>query len=149
MGGMLPPKVILTTTDFSDASQPGLLAAARLAQSARAELHVLYVEETMLAEAAKHSGIDIAGTTSDELTTFVGSVLPKGAPAPRLHVSSGDPAAAILDSAAKLGADLIVMASHGRTGVGRAVFGSVAEGVLRRTPVPVLVIPDEYRESAG
>src|SRR5687768_15566560 len=142
---MLPPKVLLTTTDFSDASQPGLLAAAQLARATGAALHVLYVEDTMLAEAARHSNLDIAGQTSDELTKFVDSLLPKGSPAARLHVASGDAVDVILDQASKLGADVIVMASHGRTGVGRAVFGSITEGVLRRTAIPVLVVPDEYR----
>jgi nucleotide-binding universal stress UspA family protein len=53
---------------------------------------------------------------------------------------SGDPAAQIVDLAASRGANLVVMSSHGRTGLGRWVFGSVAEKVLRSSPVPVLVV---------
>ena len=52
----------------------------------------------------------------------------------------GDPADAILRRARELPADLIVMTSHGRGGLTRAVFGSVADRVLRDTPCPVLVV---------
>jgi nucleotide-binding universal stress UspA family protein len=52
----------------------------------------------------------------------------------------GLPAEEILAAAAEMGADLIAMATHGRTGVGRVLFGSVAEAVLRRASVPVFMI---------
>jgi nucleotide-binding universal stress UspA family protein len=54
----------------------------------------------------------------------------------------GPPAEEILATAQATGADLIAMATHGRSGLGRALFGSVAESVLRASPVPVLVIRD-------
>ena len=52
----------------------------------------------------------------------------------------GNPAAAILGTAADLVADVIVMATHGRTGFSRAFFGSIAEEVLREAPCPVLTV---------
>jgi len=52
----------------------------------------------------------------------------------------GDPAEEIVDYASKNGVDLIVMASHGRTGVARWALGSVAERVFRATCVPVLMV---------
>jgi nucleotide-binding universal stress UspA family protein len=52
----------------------------------------------------------------------------------------GPPAEAIVDAARFRGADLIVMSSHGRSGLGRLVLGSVAETVLRGTRVPILLI---------
>lgn len=52
----------------------------------------------------------------------------------------GPPAEAIVEAARFRGADLIVMSSHGRSGVGRLVLGSVAETVLRATTVPILLI---------
>jgi nucleotide-binding universal stress UspA family protein len=59
-------------------------------------------------------------------------------------VLAGEAAEAILEKAASGGADLIVMATHGRGGVARALLGSVTERVLHRSPVPVLVVrPDE------
>ena len=148
-GRMLPPTTILTTTDFSDASRPGLLAAARLAAATGAALHVVHAEEPLLDAAARHSNLDIASQTRDELQKFVAATLPARSPSPQLHVQTGAAADAILAAARTVGADMIVISSHGRTGVGRAVFGSVAEAVLRATPIPVLVVPDEYRDTTA
>jgi len=50
----------------------------------------------------------------------------------------GDPASAILEAARELRPDLIVVATHGRTGLSHAFLGGVAERVLRESPVPVL-----------
>ena len=58
----------------------------------------------------------------------------------RTRVAFGPPAEEILAAAKATGADLIAMATHGRSGLGRALFGSVAESVLRASPVPVLLI---------
>ena len=55
-------------------------------------------------------------------------------------VQTGAPAAAIVNAALEWPADLIVIASHGRTGVRRALLGSVAEGVMRNASCPVLVV---------
>ena len=55
------------------------------------------------------------------------------------HVWYGSPAASIIDAAGAHKADLIVMSTHGRSGIGRLVFGSVAESVLRGTTVPILL----------
>ena len=57
-----------------------------------------------------------------------------------VHVWYGPAAAAIVDAARLYGADLIVMSTHGRSGLGRVVFGSVAESVLRGTTVPILLV---------
>jgi nucleotide-binding universal stress UspA family protein len=57
-----------------------------------------------------------------------------------VHVWYGPAAAAIVDGARLYGADLIVMSTHGRSGFGRVVFGSVAESVLRGTTVPILLV---------
>jgi nucleotide-binding universal stress UspA family protein len=58
----------------------------------------------------------------------------------RTLVGLGPPAEEILAAAKATGADLIAMATHGRSGLGRVLFGSVAEAVLRASSVPVLVI---------
>jgi universal stress protein A len=55
-------------------------------------------------------------------------------------VQAGQPAEAIAKTAKEWSADLIVIASHGHTGVARAVLGSVAESVMRNAPCPVLVV---------
>jgi nucleotide-binding universal stress UspA family protein len=63
-------------------------------------------------------------------------------------VPDGPVAQAILDAAERYGADLIVMGTHGRTGLQRVLLGSVAESVLRRSPVPVLVVPARAARAA-
>jgi len=55
----------------------------------------------------------------------------------------GEPAAEIVEFAQQGGFDLIVMSTHGRTGIAHALLGSVAERVVRRSPVPVLTIRPE------
>jgi len=60
-----------------------------------------------------------------------------------LRVSHGEAWEKILEAARETGADLIVMGTHGRRGLERAIFGSTAERVLRRSPVPVVAVPLE------
>lgn len=56
------------------------------------------------------------------------------------EITRGKPAGRILETVENRGVDHIVMGSHGRSGVGRVLFGSVAETVTRRSPVPVTVV---------
>jgi nucleotide-binding universal stress UspA family protein len=58
----------------------------------------------------------------------------------RYHVRTGDPFERILDGAEDLATDLIVLATHGRTGIKRLVIGNVAEKVVRHAPCPVLTM---------
>lgn len=64
----------------------------------------------------------------------------RGATVTRREVRSDDPAGAIIDTVAEGGVDLVAMSTHGRTGLDRWVRGSVAERVLRRCPVPLLMV---------
>lgn len=61
-------------------------------------------------------------------------------PQATVQVPVGDPAAAIVVQAQRAGVDLIIMGTHGRCGLDRALFGSVAERVLKHSPVPVLTV---------
>lgn len=58
-----------------------------------------------------------------------------------VHVRIGDPGSRIVELAKEIGADLIALASHGRTGMQRFILGSVSEHVARFAPCPVLVVP--------
>jgi universal stress protein A len=58
----------------------------------------------------------------------------------RVEVTIGDPATTIIKQAAKLKADLVIMATHGRSALGRFLLGSVAEHVVRRCPCKVLTV---------
>lgn len=61
----------------------------------------------------------------------------------RTAVASGSPHKEIVQHADDVGADILVMAPHGRTGVKRLIFGSVTEWVIRNTNIPVVSIPRE------
>ncbi len=64
----------------------------------------------------------------------------------RSEVATGDPAPRIVDKAADLGAEMIVMASHGRGALGRLIYGSVADQVGHESPVPVMVVRARQQE---
>ncbi len=64
-------------------------------------------------------------------------------------VRDGPPVDAILDCAAEIAADLIVLGSHGRDGLGHLLFGSTAERVLHKAPCPTLVVPLHAEEPAS
>jgi nucleotide-binding universal stress UspA family protein len=76
----------------------------------------------------------------DEMQDFLKRVNSDGVPVDRLSVAGYCPAA-IHEAAAKERADLIIISTHGRSGLGRAVMGSVAEATVRNSPCPVLVVP--------
>jgi nucleotide-binding universal stress UspA family protein len=63
-------------------------------------------------------------------------------------VVAGEPWLAILEAVKKQGADLIVMGTHGRRGISRVLLGSVAEKVVRLSPVPVLTISGKADQAA-
>jgi universal stress protein family protein len=85
----------------------------------------------------------------DEMRHFLKRVNFDGVRVDRLSVAGYCPAA-IYEAAAKEDVDLIIISTHGRTGLGRALIGSVAEGTVRHAACPVLVVPSSagMRESA-
>jgi nucleotide-binding universal stress UspA family protein len=79
--------------------------------------------------------------TKGELRRMLGNVVPTDHNVPFEHrLLVGEPATAIVEDAEKEGADLIVMGTHGRTGLSRLLMGSVAEAVVRRAKCPVLTV---------
>lgn len=136
---------VLCPVDFSDASRGALRYAAVVANYLKAELTVLTVTDPLLTEAAELSAsVDqLPEAINKELQrftqkTFEGAVTPD---AVRLEVTTGKPAVEILRIAKARPADLIVMSTHGLTGVRKLFFGSTTERVLRETSVPVLLTP--------
>jgi nucleotide-binding universal stress UspA family protein len=137
---------ILCPIDFSEPSRAALRYAASIAEHFQARLTVLTIDDPLLHEAA-----DIAlgpawltGDSRKELERFVAHTFehrPGGFIDMRLEVITGKPAEEILRLGAEPGCDLIVMSSHGLTGVRKLFFGSTTERVLRETNVPVLIAP--------
>lgn len=142
---MLPIHTILHPTDFSDRSAHALHLAAALARDYHARLVILHVivrpvlmygegvippdPEELLSEAREHL---------DQLVIHDEAI-----PVER-RIEEGEAAAVILQEATELGADLIVMGSHGRTGLGRVLMGSTAEQVSRRATCPVLTLTHPF-----
>lgn len=146
---------MLCPVDFSEPSRTALAYASAIAEHLGTPLDVLAVDDPLLAEVASSTGgVSLAEETERELRRFCGQVhreAPHAAAIRSFLVRTGTPAVEILRAARETGADLIVMGSHGRSGLGRLFFGSTTERVLRETPVPVLVTPDDVApgRSAG
>ena len=141
-------KKILWPTDFSSISEKALPHVTSLTEQYGAEIHVLYVIEDI----AHHDGWygafeekrvnELMAHANKTASRRLGQICEKyldGCPLYIKHVAIGDPAREILNIIEKEHMDIVVMASHGEKGNFR--FGSVAEKVLKNSPVPVTVIP--------
>ena len=137
---------ILCPIDFSDASAGALRYAAAIAAHFATRLVVLTVEDPLLTEAAD-LGTGIVWSREDckkEIEQFAARVF--GPKSPTLatleyEVAVGKPAAETLRVARERSCGLIVISSHGLTGIRKLFFGSTTERVLRETTCPVLVTP--------
>lgn len=145
---MRTPGRILVAVDFSDRSHVALEFAARLACQFESELHVMHAQDPLLSAAAEHQRINLVRESEDELRALVGTTWP--ATFCRLHfdVIVGPASTAIAHTAQREGADVIVMAAHGMSATQHALLGSTTEGVLRRSAISVLVVPDEWHAAA-
>ncbi len=141
-----PIRSILCPIDFSPPSRLALSRAGRLARKNGARLTVLFVNDPLLTTAAAVAYDEkmIAARTGLELRRFTASALRKtgaaGVPIEYL-VAIGQPARQIERAAVRRRSDLIVIGTHGLSGVRKWFFGSTTEAVLRRARVPVLVVP--------
>lgn len=122
-----PARQILIATDFSDSAEAAFRVAVQYARALHARLHLLHVHRSgetevtrLLADAAARVGSDVPVTVAG---------------------TGGDPADEILRYATRHPIDLIVVGTHGRTGVSHFLLGSVAERVMRGARCPVLVVP--------
>jgi nucleotide-binding universal stress UspA family protein len=123
---------VVLATDLSESSRAAARAAADYARRLGARLHVLHVLWPTSDAAAGPALERLAG----ELRATAPVVT---------AVESGMPAADIIVRyAERQRASLIVMGTHGRTGVSRALLGSVAERVVRTAPCPVLTVPASW-----
>lgn len=140
----MPPRAILAVVSFSDSSRVALVLAARLARHCDAELHVLYVEDPLLAAAARHGGIDLPTQTHAELQRFAAGAWPATHCVSQTHVLAGAAVDVALDVAHRHRVDLVVVDSGRMSILERRVFGSTTEALLRRSDVSVLVAPAEW-----
>jgi nucleotide-binding universal stress UspA family protein len=141
----MPQKTILFPTDFSTASDAALPHAEALARQTDARLLIVHVEEPPLAYGGGELYYGLPEPDSERILKMLEDVKPADPSLPHAHrLAMGDPAAEIVRIAADEAAEMIVLGTHGRTGMTRLLMGSVAEAIVRRAPCPVLV----YREAA-
>lgn len=148
---MLTIRTILHPTDFSECSSYAFQVACSLARDHGARLVLVHVTSSVVITAPfvtiPPEPVDIREQLQKELAALQPSE--PGIQIDR-HVREGDPGREILSLAQEIHADLIVMGTHGRTGLGRLLVGSVAEQVLRKAVCPVLTVkPPVPQGSAG
>jgi nucleotide-binding universal stress UspA family protein/CBS domain-containing protein len=135
---------ILCPIQFDSNSLAALEMGKRMAADYRATIHLLHVVSTTAEAVRLHALHDattearkrLKGLTAEHLEGIRYQIL----------VKHGDPAKIVCETARDLGADLIVMASHGRSGLARLFVGSVATRVLREAPCPVLALRPREKE---
>lgn len=146
---------ILVPTDFSDGAAAALEYAMGLAQTFAASVHLLHVVDDPLAAGVWSSGLyaaEIAGLQAtlvrDAEEHLLRTVPPTTVGVTR-EVRTGSPPRQIVDVARERGIDLIVMGTHGRTGLAHIVMGSVAERVVRLAACPVLTLRENISKAAA
>jgi nucleotide-binding universal stress UspA family protein len=143
---MSTPKRILVPTDFGEGSEAALTYAIDLAKPLHAEVVVMHAYEIPVVGFP-----DGALVATPDLTTRILEGAREGLEKTvRMHeadgvaltqlVKQGDAAGAIASAANEVGAELVVMSTHGRRGLTHALLGSVAEKVVRIAPCPVLTV---------
>ena len=133
---------ILVPLDGSTLAESALPPATDLATTAGARMILLRaaVAHTYPGRDAVEAQVSVVRESETYLAAVAARVRSLGVKDVTCSSWYGEPATAIVEAAAFNHADLIVMTTHGRTGFGRLVMGSVAESVLRGTTTPILVL---------
>jgi len=132
-------------TDFSDGSDEALGQAIEAAKSDKAEIEILHVIELIeeFPFGTVHFDADYGAlyeSVDTRLNERADRVRAAGI-ACTTKIREGSAVPEITQRGRDIGADLIVVGTHGRTGISHAMLGSVAERVVRRAPCPVLTVP--------
>jgi nucleotide-binding universal stress UspA family protein len=139
---------IVCGIDFSRHSAMALRYAVALARASRAHLVAVFAVDPFLsaAAAAAYDTRALTSTALLELRQFVRNTLGAGATGTvSCEVVIGKPARAIVAAAERADADVLVLGTHGLSGVKKAFFGSTSDAILRRTTRAVLAIPRRCR----
>lgn len=137
---------ILAPVDFGAGSDHSLEVALDLAKLTGASVHILHVYQIPVygfPDGAFLAGPEIATRLSEAaqkgLDNVVQRVAARGVKVEG-QLRQGNPPDEIVNAAQELGCDAIVLGTHGRKGIAHALMGSVAERVVRTSPIPVLTI---------
>lgn len=142
---------ILVPIDFSDCSRKAVQYAVPFARQFGAELNLVYVAHPTY-PVPYPGAVDLASVEPDnrvqdglKLRAIAKHDIPGGIKT-KVHVPVGHAADQIVELARVAGADLIIMATHGHTGLKHVMLGSTTESVVRRAPCPVLVVRQREHE---
>ena len=143
-------KKILFPSDFSHTGDAALDMATALARDTGATLIIAHVEELATAYGAGEFYYGVVEPVTDDLRRMLEEIKPTDPAVPYEHrLITGEPAPAIVRLATEEDVDMIVLGTHGRTGLSRLVMGSVAEAVVRRAKCPVLTFKQPAAQLAG
>lgn len=143
---------ILVPTDFSDASTKALAYAAALAEQFEAKITLLYVNEPIAMPDFANSfplameNDTLISTFKENLERLVKKNLADPELVEKTIVRQGRAFHEITEAARTLKVDLIVISTHGYSGMAHAILGSVTERVVRHAPCPVLVVREHQHE---
>jgi nucleotide-binding universal stress UspA family protein len=129
------PKLILVPTDFSEPAAHALRYASALAERVGAHLFVIHADS-------------LVRPIREQLESYVERNISAKVPYDA-RVVVDEPVNGILDQACQSGADLIVMGTHGRTGLRRLIVGSITEAIIRITNIPVIAVSSLTSETAS
>ncbi len=149
---MLKINKILVPIDFSDYSRNALRYAIDFAKQFNAKLYLIYVVEPVIYPADFSMGqitfpaadLDLNERAKNELENLMKTEIGDSLSAESI-IKTGKPFVEINDTAAEIDADLIIIATHGHTGVEHLLFGSTAEKVVRKAPCPVLSLREPLK----
>lgn len=145
-------KKILVPIDFSDYSKKALHYTVKFAKSFDAELFLVYVIEPLVYPADLSMGqmvipqseVNLSEKAKSELeelaTNEIGDSLKYN-----ILIKTGKPFMEVIETASEIDADLIIIATHGHTGVEHLLFGSTAEKIVRKAPCPVLTLREPLK----
>ncbi len=140
-------KKVLVPIDFSDYSKSSLKYAVNFAKNFKASLVLVYVVEPVIYPpdfsmgqiAIPAAGIEMDKRAKEELDKLAEKEIPSDLSVKKI-IKTGKPFVEIIETAADENVDLIIIATHGHTGVEHILFGSTAEKVVRKAPCPVLTL---------
>lgn len=143
-------KKILVPVDFSEYSKMALDYSIEFSKRFSSELILIYVIEPIVYPSDFGLGqipinqvdFEIQSKAEEELKKLVDEKVPPGIKASSI-VRTGKPFLEIINAAQEFNCDLIIIATHGHTGIEHILFGSTAEKVVRKSPVPVLTVREK------
>lgn len=145
-------KKILVPIDFSDYSKKALQYSVKFAKQFEASISLVYVIEPAVYPADFSMGqiavpaadMDLHERAKEELKNLAESEIDANVNVD-IILKTGKPFVEIIETATELDSDLIIIATHGHTGVEHLLFGSTAEKVVRKAPCPVLTLREPIK----